>query len=93
MKFDRSNYFFLFMLLWTSKFATVKVECSFEIGKWTSLGERGVSFILLAIVQKIHFNFTKKIYWNYWHPVEFKSTEASLPAHICGLTATFWCIF
>ena len=38
------------MLLWASKFATGKIECSFEIGKWTSLG---VSFILLLIVYEI----------------------------------------
>ena len=35
------------MLLWASKFATAKIECSFEMGKQTPLG---VSFILLAMV-------------------------------------------
>ena len=29
MKFDRSNKFDL----WASKFATAKIECSFEMGK------------------------------------------------------------
>ena len=33
MKFDRSNKFDLAMLLWASKFAMVKIECSFEMGK------------------------------------------------------------
>ena len=32
------------MLLWASKFATVTIECSFEMGKQTPLG---VPFILL----------------------------------------------
>ena len=31
MKFDRSNKFDL--LLWASKFATAKIECSFKMGK------------------------------------------------------------
>ena len=35
------------MLLWASKFATAKIECSFEMGKWTPLG---VPFILHGIV-------------------------------------------
>ena len=26
------------MLLWASKFATAKIECSFEMGKYTPLG-------------------------------------------------------
>ena len=26
------------MLLWASKFATAKIECSFEMGKWTPFG-------------------------------------------------------
>ena len=38
------------MLLWASKFATAKIESSFEIGKYTTLG---VTFILLAMVQYI----------------------------------------
>ena len=36
------------MLLWASKFATAKLECSFEMGEWTPLG---VPFILLAMVR------------------------------------------
>ena len=33
MKFDRSNKLELAMLLWASKFATAKIERSFEMGK------------------------------------------------------------
>ena len=33
MKFNRSNKFHLAMLLWASKFATSKIESSFEMGK------------------------------------------------------------
>ena len=36
MKFDCSNKFDL--LLWANKFATAKIECSFEMGKQTPLG-------------------------------------------------------
>ena len=36
MKFECGNKFGL-MLLWTSKFATVKIECSFEMDKYTPL--------------------------------------------------------
>ena len=35
MKFDRSNQF---DFLLPSKFVTVKIECSFEMGKLTPLG-------------------------------------------------------
>ena len=35
------------LLLWASKFATVKIKCGFEMGKQTHLG---VPFILLAMV-------------------------------------------
>ena len=37
------------MLFWASKFATAKIEFSFEMGKYTPLG---VTFILLAVVQQ-----------------------------------------
>ena len=37
----------LTLLLWASKFATAKIECSFEMGKQTPLG---VTFILLVMV-------------------------------------------
>ena len=47
MKFDGSNKFDLAMLLWASKFATVKIECCFEMGKLTPLE---VLFILLLMV-------------------------------------------
>ena len=46
MKFDRSNKFD-FLLLWASKFATAKIEWSFEMGKSTLLG---VTYILPAMV-------------------------------------------
>ena len=39
--------YFLFMLLCASKFATAKIECSFEIGKYTPLG---LAFILLLMI-------------------------------------------
>ena len=35
MKFDRNKFD---ILLWASKFATAKIECSFEMGKKTPLG-------------------------------------------------------
>ena len=40
------------MLLWASKFATVKIECSFEMGKHTPLG---VPFILLLMVRVFQY--------------------------------------
>ena len=36
------------MILWASKFATAKIECSFEMGMQTSLG---VTHILLAVAR------------------------------------------
>ena len=32
------------MLLWASKFATAKIECSFEMGKQTPLGPGNIYF-------------------------------------------------
>ena len=41
------------MLLWASKFATARIECSFEMGKYTPLGDNiylaGGSILLLYI--------------------------------------------
>ena len=37
MNLDRSNKFDLAMLLWASKFATAKIELTFEMGKKTPL--------------------------------------------------------
>ena len=39
------------LLLWASKFATAKIECSFEMDKETPLG---VPFILLLMVLSTH---------------------------------------
>ena len=50
MKFDCSNKFNI-MLLWASKFAMAKIECSFEISKETHLG---VAFILLAVLIQLN---------------------------------------
>ena len=38
MQFDRSNELDNYMLLWARKFATAKIECSFEKGNKTPLG-------------------------------------------------------
>ena len=40
------------VLLWASKFATAKIECSFELDKYTPLG---VPLILLLMVQNKSF--------------------------------------
>ena len=41
------------MLLWASKFGTAKIECNFEMGKYTPLG---VPFILLLMVHVNQFD-------------------------------------
>ena len=61
------------MLLWASKFATAKIECSFEMGKLTPLG---VTFILLAIVHLAEFSVTGLVkLQNY---LKFSRTQISL---------------
>ena len=47
MKFEHSNKFLLAMFLWTSKFATVIIECSLEMGMLPPLG---ITFILQEMV-------------------------------------------
>ena len=44
------------MLLWASKFATAKIECSFEMGKLTILE---VTYILLEMVPDLNILLSK----------------------------------
>ena len=42
------------MLLWASKFATAKIECSFEMGKLTHLG--GTIYFAVIVLINAFFN-------------------------------------